>query len=29
MAANFNPGRPYLKLRRLEEEEGSLNIFPR
>ena len=29
MAANFNPGRPYLKLRRLKEEEGSLNIFPR
>ena len=29
MATNFNPGRPYLKLRRLKEVEGSLNIFPR
>ena len=29
MAANFFPGRPYLKLRRVWEEEGHLSIFPR
>ena len=29
MDTSFNPGRVYLRLRRLEEAAGSLNIFPR
>ena len=29
MDTSFTPGRVYLRLRRLEEAAGSLNIFPR